>query len=282
AEAYRKIRNTCRFILGNLFDFDPNRDKVEYSELSELDKWALLKLHKLVRRVSKAYEEYEFHVVFHSIHNFCTIELSNIYFDILKDKLYCSLPDDPERRAAQTVLYELINSLVAVLAPVLAYTSEEIWSYLREENQPESVQLLDFPEPNDEYIDDELENRINRILDVREVVTKGLEEARSRKIIGHSLGAWVTIYADERWLNFLKSTADLDKMFIVSRVALAKEGERPDEALSLEQVPGVWVAVKPAEGSRCERCWIIDLSVGLDDKHPTLCKRCVQAVMQLE
>ena len=108
AEAYRKIRNTCRFILGNLYDFDPDKETVAYQELNELDKWALLKLHKLIKRVSKAYEDYEFHVVFHAVHNFCTVDLSNIYFDILKDRLYCSHPQDPERKAAQTVLYELI------------------------------------------------------------------------------------------------------------------------------------------------------------------------------
>lgn len=131
SEAYRKIRNTCRFILGNLYDFDPARDAVPYDQLSELDRWALLKLDKVVRRVSEAFDDYEFHVVFHTVHNFCTVDLSNIYFDILKDKLYCNRADDPARRSAQTVLHQLINTLVAILAPILAFTSEEIWGYLK-------------------------------------------------------------------------------------------------------------------------------------------------------
>ncbi len=282
AEAYRKIRNTCRFILSNLFDFDPDKERIEYEKLTELDKWVLQKLDKLVRRVNKAYDDYEFHVVFHSVHNFCTVELSNIYFDILKDKLYCSHPEDPERKAAQTVLYELINTLVIMLTPILAFTSEEIWSHLRKENQPESVQLMDFVQPRDEYINDEIETRIDRILEVREVVTKALEEARSRKVIGHSLGAWVTIYADQQWLEILNTMKRLDKVFIVSRADLKKAEERPDDVMELEQVPGIWVTVKGAEGDKCERCWVIDSSVGENEKYPTLCARCARVVEELE
>ncbi len=282
AEAYRKIRNTCRFILGNLYDFDPDKDKVEYEKLTELDKWVLIKLDKLVRRVEKAYDDYEFHVVFHSVHNFCTIELSNIYFDILKDKLYCSHPDDPERKAAQTVLNELIYTLSIMLTPILAFTTEEIWKHLRKENQPESVQLMDFIEPRDEYLNNELEMRIDKVLEVREVVTKALEEARSQKIIGHSLGAWVTIYADPKWLELLSNMKRLDRIFIVSRADLQKSEDRPEDVMALEQVPGIWVAVKGAEGDKCERCWAIDSSVSENETHPTLCYRCSQVVTELE
>ncbi|MDD2621015.1 MAG: isoleucine--tRNA ligase, partial [Syntrophomonadaceae bacterium] len=206
AEAYRKIRNTCRFILGNLYDFNPETDRVEYEKLTELDKWALLKLDKLIRRVSKAYEQYEFHVVFHAIHNFCTIDLSNIYFDILKDKLYCSQSNDRDRKAAQTVLYELINSLVVMLTPILAFTTEEIWGYLKDEGRAESVQLAVWPQAHELYVNIEIEARMGRILDLREVVTKALEEARNRKVIGHSLGASITIFANEEWLALLQAT----------------------------------------------------------------------------
>ncbi|MDD4549729.1 MAG: isoleucine--tRNA ligase [Syntrophomonadaceae bacterium] len=278
AEAYRKIRNTCRFILGNLFDFDPQTDVVEYDKLGELDKWALLKLHKLIQRVTRAYDEYEFHVVFHSIHNFCTVDLSNIYFDILKDKLYCSTPDDSERKAAQTVLYEIINTLMLMLTPILAYTSEEIWSHLRQDGQPESVQLLEWPKAKEEYFNSELENKMAKMLAVREVVTKALEEARTSKVIGHSLGAGVTLYLTDEWLELLKTTAALEKTFIVSSVELRKDSERPADALALEEVEGVWVAVKAAAGEKCERCWIIDPSVGQSSDHPTLCRRCSAVV----
>ncbi|MEN6460914.1 MAG: isoleucine--tRNA ligase, partial [Syntrophomonas sp.] len=230
AEAYRKIRNTCRFILGNIFDFDPDKDQVPYEQLTELDQWALMKLNKLVQRVTKAYDDCEFHVVFHSIHNFCTVDLSSIYFDILKDKLYCSEADDPERKAAQTVLYKLINDLVVILTPVLAFTSEEIWGYLRRPGQPESVQLLEWPQTNEAYNNDELESRVDKILSIREVVTKTLEEARAQKVIGHSLGAQITIYASAEWLEILNKTKQLDKIFIVSRVDCDTDDKRPAEA----------------------------------------------------
>lgn len=280
AEAYRKIRNTCRFILGNISDFDVEKDMVPYEELTELDKWALIKLDKLIARVTKAYDNYEFHIVFHSVHNFCTTDLSNIYFDILKDKLYCSDPNNKERRAAQTVLYKLINALVVLLTPVLAFTTEEIWRYLRKDDEPISVQLLEWPQVAG-YKDDEIENRIDKVLEVREVVTKALEEARTKKIIGHSLGAWVTIYAENEWADILNKTSALDKIFIVSKAEVADAAQKPDSAISLEDVPGIWVEVKAAEGEKCERCWIIDTTVGTDATHPTLCHRCSEVVEHL-
>lgn len=282
SEAYRKIRNTCRFILGNLYDFEADRDTVAYNDLNELDKWALMRLDKLIRRVTKAFEDYEFHVVFHAVHNFCTVDLSNIYFDVLKDKLYCNEAGDTDRKAAQTVLYNLINTLVAIMSPVLAFTSEEIWGYIKKTGQPESVQLLDWPRSQDLYIDESLEASMDKILALREVVTKALEEARVKKTIGHSLGASVIIYADPEWLLLLENTAQLDKMLIVSQVKLAPDAERDEEALSLEGVTGVWVTVQAAAGEKCERCWIIDLSVGQDQSHPTLCRRCAGVVVKLE
>ncbi len=280
AEAYRKIRNTCRFILGNISDFTPEEDLVTYEDLTELDKWALIKLDKLVARVTKAYQNYEFHVVFHAIHNFCTVDLSNIYFDILKDKLYCSLPDDKERRAAQSVLYQIIKVLMVLLTPILAFTSEEIWAYLRKDGEPQSVQLLDWPEVAD-YNDEELEKRISQLLETREVVTKALEEARKDKIIGHSLGAQVTIYGEDEWLDCWNKTGNLEKVFIVSQVVIGSLVDKPDNALALDNVEGVWVDVKPAAGEKCERCWIIEPTVGQDKNHPTLCDRCSEVIKHL-
>lgn len=282
SDAYRKIRNTCRFILGNISDFNPDTDSVSYENLTELDKWALLKLDSLVKRVSKAYEEYEFHVVFHSIHKFCTIDLSNIYFDVLKDKLYCMHPEDPERRAAQTVLYQLISSLVRMLTPILAFTTEEIWTYIKRDGQPLSVQLLEWPESNDQYQNSELESKMDKILELREVVSKALEEARAKKVIGHSLGAWVTVYANDEWYRLLENTQKLNKLLIVSRADIAREKEKPEDALALEEVSGLWVSVRSAEGEKCERCWVIEPSVGQNSNHPTLCSRCSQVVEKLE
>lgn len=282
SEAYRKIRNTCRFILSNLYDFDPLKDSVAYEQLTELDKWALLKMDKLIRRVSKAYEDYEFHTVFHAVHNFCTVELSNIYFDVLKDKLYCEHPQDPERKAAQTVLYELLNNLMLMLTPILAFTTEEIWSHIRRDEDPISVQMLDWPQANESYIDNALEEKMDKILQVREVASKALEDARTSKVIGHSLGAWVTVYASSEWLELLKKTGELNRLLIVSRADIAPENERSDDAVSLDDVAGLWVSVKAAEGEKCERCWVIEPSVGSNEKHPGLCKRCASVVEKLE
>lgn len=282
SEAYRKIRNTSRFILGNIYDFDPQKDSVPYEQLGELDKWALFKLEQVVQRVTKAYDDYEFHVVFHTVHKFCTVDLSNIYFDIIKDKLYCNDKNDPARRASQTVLYRLINDLMVILAPVLAFTCEEIWSYIRHEQDPISVQLLSWPQMPAARDDEGLEQKIDRILQFREVTSKAMEEARGKKVIGHSLGAWLTIYANPEWLEILQHTEQLDKLLIVSRVDLQPEANRSEDAIALDEVSGVWVKVQTAEGQKCERCWIIDLSVGANPKHESLCERCAQVVEQME
>jgi isoleucyl-tRNA synthetase len=282
AEAYRKIRNTCRFILGNLYDFDYEKDQVPYEKLSELDRWALMKAEKLLRRVTKAYRKYEFHIVFHSIHNFCTVDLSNIYFDILKDTLYCSHPDDQRRKGAQTVLYKLINDLVIMLTPILAFTTEEIWSFLRRDDQPESVQLLSWPEENDLYLDDALEQHMDKVLQVREVVTKALEEARSRKIIGHSLASKVIVYANDEWYKLLQETPGLEKIFIVSQLELVNSNQAVENGTNLENVDGIWVTVEPAQGGKCERCWIIDSSVSTEEEQPALCSRCSTVVEALD
>lgn len=288
AEAYRKIRNTCRFILGNLYDYDPQSDKVNYEEISDLDKWALLKSDKLLRKVSKAYAEYEFHVVFHSVHNFCTIDLSNIYFDVLKDKLYCSHPNDPGRKAAQTVMHEIIHVLLAMITPILAFTSEEIWGYLRQENDSESVQLLDWPKPNDKYMaKQEMEEKMEKLLLLREVSSKALEEARSKKVIGHSLAAKLNIFAESEWLELINSSEEIDKFLIVSQVELFDIANKREESESMfteglrGDIPGLWISVEAAEGEKCERCWIISQSVSEDEKHPTLCRRCAEVVERI-
>lgn len=278
AEAYRKIRNTCRFILGNLYDFQPEQDRVKYEDLPELERWVLLKLHKLIQRVTRAYEDFEFHVVYHSVHNFCTVDLSAVYFDIIKDRLYTSAPDSQGRRAAQTVLYEVIQALVRILTPVLAFTTEEIWQYLRGKGDPVSVQLTEWPLVDERYLDPVLEERWDKILKAREVVTKALEVARQEKRIGHSLGAAVSIYADEEWRELLESIESIGSIFIVSQVGLYKADDRPAGSVELEDVQGLWVAVEPASGQKCERCWVITPEVGTDPEHPTLCPRCLAVV----
>jgi isoleucyl-tRNA synthetase len=281
AEAYRKIRNTCRFILGNLSDFDPARDRVNPGQMNELDRWALLKLNKLIMRVTQAYRNYEFHLVYHSIHNFCTVDMSAVYLDIIKDRLYTSHRESQERRAAQTVMFDVIQSLVRVLSPILAFTSEEMWRYLKRDADPESVQMAGWPSADESMLDAELEAKWEQIFRVREVVAKALEEARRSKIIGHSLGARVHLSLSSEWMKDLQSTPDLDKIFIVSGVSL-NAGE-PSESgyLELEDVPGVWVKVEQAEGNKCERCWVFSPTVGADETHHTLCKRCLEVINQM-
>jgi isoleucyl-tRNA synthetase len=168
-----------------------------------------------------------------------------------------------------------------MLTPILAFTSEEIWSQLKKKDDPISVQLLEWPEAKDKYANQEVENKIDQVLVVREVVTKALEEARVKKVIGHSLGAWISIYADQDWIQRLQQVEALEKLFIVSRVDIKPSTERSQDALALEEVKGIWVKVQAAQGEKCERCWIIEPSVGMDTEHPTLCGRCSQVLSQL-
>ncbi len=281
SEVYRKIRNTARYILGNINDFKPDTDSVEYNELNELDKWALNRMNNLIKKVNEAYETYEFHLMFHAIHNFCVVDMSNFYLDIIKDRLYTSKPDSKERRAAQTVMYEILHNLVRMLTPVLAFTTEEIWQYMphRAEDDTESVQLNSWPQVNEKYVNTELAEKWEKIFELRADVSKALEIARTNKTIGHSLNAKVTLYADGENLEFIKSIEkDLVTIFIVSAVEIKNLADAPDAAQKGEEMPGIKVAVEQAPGEKCERCWMFSEYVGKDEKHPTLCKRCADVV----
>lgn len=283
AEAYRKIRNTCRFLLGNLFDFDPAKDKVSYHQLTELDRWALMRLHKLIKKVTDGYRNYEFHVVYHAIHNFCVVDASSFYLDILKDRLYTLPANSHLRRAAQTVLYEIASCLVRLLVPILAFTSEEIWKYMpKTEGSPISVQLAPWPQYEEKYIDEELEDKWNRIINVREEVTKALELARQQKIIGHSLNARVQLFPEEELYDFLKPMEDqLAEIFIVSQVVLGgKQNEAPEGAYQGEEIP-LAIVVSQAPGEKCERCWKYSPTVGEDAVHSTVCSRCASVLREV-
>lgn len=280
-ETYRKIRNTFRYLLGNIYDFDYTTNKVPYNDLLELDKWALLKLAKLIKKVTKAYDEYEFHVVYHAIHNFCTVDMSAFYLDVVKDRLYTSKPDSPERRAAQTVIYEVCTALVKMLTPILAFTTEEVWRSLPQENKEVSVQLAGWPQFDESYINGELEAKWDKILDIREEITKQLEEARRAKIIGHSLNASLHIYASGELYEFLKTVEDdLAGIFIVSQVqlVLADNDNFPAGIFKSEEIQGLGLKVEQAPGEKCERCWTFTTDVGEDQEFPTLCNRCVQVL----
>ncbi|MBQ8541129.1 MAG: isoleucine--tRNA ligase [Clostridia bacterium] len=262
SEAYRKIRNTARYILGNIADFNPDCDAVSYGEMEELDKWALNSLNKLVEKVTAAYESYEFHMIYHNIHNFCVVDMSNVYLDIIKDRLYTQKADSKSRRSAQSAMYIVLDSLVKLIAPVLCYTAEEIWSYMPHVKNSEefSVLMNDMPKVNSEYANAAVEEKWAKILEVRERVLKALEEARAEKKIGKSLEASVAITATADY-EFLKSIEnDLAEIFIVSSVSVS-EGEDN-------------ITIAAAEGEKCERCWTVSKTVGTVAGHPTICARC--------
>ena len=276
SEVYRKIRNTLRYILSNTNDFDYEKDAVPFNEMLELDKWALMSLQKLKKEVTAAYESYDFHVLYHAIHNFCTVEMSSYYLDILKDRLYAYRADSKERRSAQTAMYEILNDLIVMLSPVLAFTMEEVWQFMKKPaNAPESVQMLPWPEVKEEYMDEALEAKWDKFIAIRSEITKVLEGARRAKTIGHSLDAAVELHAAGETLESLKSVeADLATLLIVSQAKVVADLEA-GEATGLKDLK---VVVAPATGAKCERCWIYSDEVGQDAEHPTLCKRCAEAV----
>ncbi len=283
SESYRKIRNTARYILGNLYDFDPNKDMVENAELMEIDRWALSKANALVSRVRKGYDDYDFHILYHAIHNFCVVDMSNFYLDVIKDRLYTSKPASAERRSAQTAIYKILSILVKLLAPVLCFTSEEIWAEMphTESDNLYSIAFNDMPEycGCDLLNDSALNEKYDLMLKVRSDVSKALELARNEKIIGHSLNAKVTLTADGAIYDFLKANeADLVTVFIVSDVSV--ESGSDDSAYKAEEVGNLYIKITAAEGEKCERCWMFSSTVGTDSDHPTLCARCAEAICE--
>ena len=278
-ETYRKIRNTCRYLLGNLYDFNPDAQAVPFEKLPDLDRWALNAFARLTERLTQAFEAYEFHQIYHSLNQFCTVDLSSFYLDILKDRLYTSAPESPERRAAQTVLFELARGLTIWMSPILSFTAEEVWRHLPAfSGKGESVFLNELPRPPAAWKDDALDERMGRIRAVREEVLKGLEIARQKKVIGSSLEAQVRLSAEGDLLKFLKSEeGHWPTLLIVSQVVIVYEMENPTyESPSLEG--GLKVLVLPAEGKKCERCWNITITVGRNERHPLLCDRCVKVL----
>ncbi|MBR0589919.1 isoleucine--tRNA ligase [Bacillus pumilus] len=267
AEVYRKIRNTFRFLHGNLFDFDPAVHAVPVEELREVDQYILIKLNKLIDKVKKAYDDYEFAVVYHAIHNFCTIELSSFYLDFAKDVVYIEHADHPDRRSMQTVFYETLMALVKLTAPILPHTADELWSHLSFVEEP-SVQLTDMPEGVAVSQAEATEAKFDRFMEVRDDVLKALEIARNEKVIGRSLEASVTLYATEEVKNLLASIKeDVKQLFIISELTV--EDEQNADTSAPEYTSGR-ILVQKAEGELCERSRIISKDVGANPKYPTL------------
>ncbi len=278
ADAYRRLRNTFRFLLGNLADFEPRRDRQSYARLDEVDRFVLDRLARLIDRVVRAYEEYQFHTVFHAVHNFCAVDLSALYLDVIKDRLYTSAAADPRRRAAQTVCYDIFAALTRLMAPVLTFTAEEAWRHLPG-TRTESVHLERFPEVPLEWLDDTLEREWDRLLEVRREVSRALELARGRKLIGSGLDAAVRIASAPEDLPALLAAKRslLQTLFIVSRVDL-EAGPAGAVHYESQEIPGLVIDVDRATGDKCERCWMRSPAVGANPAHPSLCDRCVAVV----
>jgi isoleucyl-tRNA synthetase len=267
-DGYRKLRNTARFALGNLYGFEPDRDTVPFEEMEEIDRWALAELERVTRRVLAAYEAYEFHNVYQALFNFATVTLSARYFDIIKDRLYTFAPRNKARRSAQTVLLRIGDALARMIAPILVFTADEIWENLPNRAEP-SIHLAQFPAANDDT-QDALLSEWERLFAVRDDVLRALEEARVAKLIGSSLEAKVTLEAPGSTLELLqRHQSDLRYLFIVSQVELRQGNE-------------VSINVSVADGEKCERCWNYSTRVGESEAYPTVCERCVAALREIE
>jgi len=277
SEAYRRIRNTCRYILGSISDFDPASHAVNPAEMPEIDRWALHQLEMLKERVLNAYQDFAFHVIYQDVNAFCTVEMSSFYLDILKDRMYTSKADSLSRRSAQTVLHEILDTLLRLLAPVLSFTADEAWQHMPARKE-QSVHLAAFPVLHPEWKNESLVDRWNRIMQVRADVSKALELARAAKTIGHSLDAAVTINAPAELLEFLREyEAELQSIFIVSKVTLV--AAISGDCWSSENIAGLQVQVTAAPGVKCERCWCYSEELGSHADHPAICPKCTAAVL---
>ncbi len=281
SDKYLKIRNTARYILGNLAGFDPNAP-VAYDDMPELDKWALSRLAELIDKCLAAYDRYEFHTVSYAIHNFCVVDMSNFYLDVIKDRLYCDAPGSISRRSAQTAIYLILDAMVRLLAPILSFTADEIWHAMPHAggDNVESVLLNDMPSRRPEWaMSDGDAGYWNTLLSLRDSVNKALESARAEKLIGKPLDAKICFAvapAAEAVWNSVKD-ADLEQLFIVSEVAAGSADGMP-EGYAPTAIDGLSVRVEPSAEERCARCWTRSATVGSDSEHPELCARCAAVI----
>jgi isoleucyl-tRNA synthetase len=282
SDAYRRIRNTCRFMLGNFSDFDLKTDARPVSEMGELDRFILHRLFQVTQKAVNAYDTYEFHTIYHGLHNFCVVDLSAFYLDIIKDRIYTSPPASLERRDAQTVMAVILDTLVKIMAPILPFTAEEIYAHMplgREKKDSVHMEPMAVADPH--WQDRELASKWNRILALRSEVTKALEAARKNKLIGHPLDAAVEIKLPDTGLQSSLQALDLDlsDIFIVSSARLTDTLD--PGAFQGKEMPGLEIAVKKAPGEKCERCWRFSQAIGQDTRFPTACDRCASALNQI-
>jgi len=278
AEVYRKIRNTMRFLLGNIHGFVPSEHAVKYEDLREVDQYLLVKLNDIVKQVEKAYDNYEFSNIYHLINNFVTVDLSAFYLDFAKDVVYVEAENNYERRCMQTVFYENVVKLTKILAPILPHTAEEVWAFIPE-TEVEYAQLAEFPEVVEYANEKELKEKWEQFLNLRDNVLKSMESLRAQKIIGKPLEAKLEMYVDEKAESLLNSIKeDVKTLFIVSEFVVAgKLADAPAEADKYEHVA---IVATKAEGETCERCRVTSKELGTNESHPTLCPRCTTVVVE--
>jgi isoleucyl-tRNA synthetase len=287
SEAYRKIRNTFRFALGNLGDFDPSRDALSNERLEELDRWMLDRTAELVKKCREWYANYEFHRVYHAIHDYCVVDLSAFYFDVLKDRLYTKAPRNKSRRSAQTAVWKISSALVRLAAPILVFTAEEIWKYLpKMPGETESVHMMLFPEAVALAcgIAKDAAEKWEQLAQVRSAVLVALEQARAAKIIGGGLEAKVHLHAgpEAPGLQMLleEKQSVLPALFIVSQVVIHPSAIAA--SVPAETLPGLTIKIERADGAKCERCWNYSKHVGENSRYPTVCERCIEALAEIE
>ncbi|MDO4281313.1 MAG: class I tRNA ligase family protein, partial [Peptococcaceae bacterium] len=282
SDSYRKIRNTFRFMLGNISDFDVQKDRVAYKDLTELDRWMMQRFVELVNKTKDNYNAYDFHVIYRAIHNFCNLDLSAVYFSIIKDRLYSSKADDPARRSCQTVLYDMCLGLDIILSPILAFTTEEVFRYIDVADKPASVQLCSWPTYDIGDVDEALDKKWQTLMNFRAEVTKPLETARKDKKIGNSLDAKVTLYLGDGLEDVKAALANLDMpvedFFIVSQLAVEDAANVPDDAVKSDAIDNLYIKIEQASGEKCARCWKYSETVGQDPAHPDVCERCAHVL----
>jgi isoleucyl-tRNA synthetase len=278
ADAYRRIRNTSKYLLGSLYDYDATKDAVPYEDLLDMDKWILHRTQKLVARVRKAYDDFEFHAFFHAFHNFCVVDMSSFYMDVLKDRMYTSKADSQARRSGQTAMHIVLDTMVKLMAPILSFTAEEVWQYMSEGD--ESIHLQDMPEVNLAWVDDDLDECWSRMIEVRGEILKRLELARKEKLIGHSLDALVQVFAAGETYELIEQFEDqLASICIVSEAELfGDETPIPDDAFASDTIENLNIRVAKAYGEKCPRCWQFRTTIGEDAAHPDICAQCAAAL----
>ena len=290
SEAYRKIRNTAKFILSNLYDFNPDADKVAYEKLKRIDQWILWRTEYVLQNVQKAYDKFEFQKAYKLIYDFCNEDLSMYYLDMAKGRLYTAGANSQERRASQTALYEAINILVRIMAPILAYTSEDIWQHLpkeAEDSQAASVHLLDWPKIDPKFYQEgvakNIDEELKPIIELIPTITKALEAKRAAGVIGSSFDAKINLLTKgQSWYKYLESFKnDLPEIFKVSQLEIVKKDDFDPSVVLDGNFPDIGFEVVKADGQKCDRCWNYSDSVGKDKEHSLLCDKCLQVVVAL-